>query len=442
MQDFVEHPMRRALNDELHARKFNDFEGTGRFIRYVYFMQGHDLGLLAKVNQMLTKLGLPEMGADEKFIRHDLASYALRVERHTEFMSLSLIDRDDKPCRYPTTQAFDEAAFPHLPFEDIAAFGHPLFHAMWLEIQTMPKSLPDAQQMQDYLGGRAIAASQVSAKGAHLYCNFDIDDAGYSRMVLLNDQIASHRMGRFIQRAIELETYRLLALLSLPKVKAHAPDLDQIEVTLRSATNALADMHRASDSDGQTTEADRLLSQLTALAAQLEQIHSQTSYRFAASAAYQDIVTARLAAMNTSRLDGFQSIRGFLDKRMMPAMQTATAFAARMERLSQRIAQAGQLQRSQTELVLQKQNRDLLVSMNKRTSAQLRLQQTVEGLSIAAVTYYAVSLVGYLAGGAPLAEWGLEKTLIQALSVPVIAFLAWQNIKRVSRALASRPPQD
>ena len=127
---------------------------------------------------------------------------------------------------------------------------------------------------------------------------------------------------------------------------------------------------------------------------------------------------------------------------MTPAMQTAAAFAARMERLSQRIAQAGQLQRSQTELVLQKQNRDLLVSMNKRTSAQLRLQQTVEGLSIAAVTYYAVSLVGYLAGGAPLAEWGLEKTLIQALSVPVIAFLAWQNIKRVSRALASRPTQD
>ena len=441
MQEFIEHPMRRALNDELHARKFNDFEGTGRFIRYVYFMQGHDLGLLAKVNQMLQKLGLPEMGPDEKFIRHDLASYALRDERHTEFMSLSLIDRDDKPRPYPTTQAFDEAAFPHLPFEDIAAFGHPLFHAMWLEIQTMPDSLPDAEQMQSYLGGRAISASQVSAKGAHLYCNFDIDGAGYSRMLLLNDQIASHRMGRFIQRAIELETYRLLALLSLPKVKAHAPDLDKIEAALRSATNALADMHQAND-DTQTTDADQLLSQLTALAAQLEQIHSQTSYRFAASAAYQDIVTARLTAMNTSRLDGFQSIRGFLDKRMTPAMQTAAAFAARMERLSQRIAQAGQLQRSQTELVLQKQNRDLLVSMNKRTSAQLRLQQTVEGLSIAAVTYYAVSLVGYLAGGAPLAEWGLEKTLVQALSVPVIAFLAWQNIKRVSRALASRPNQD
>ena len=87
--------------------------------------------------------------------------------------------------------------------------------------------------------------------------------------------------------------------------------------------------------------------------------------------------------------------------------------------------------RTQTELVIQRQNRDLLKSMDERAKHQLRLQQMVERLSIAAVTYYGVGLVGYVATSLPIAEWGLSLTDIKAVSVPVIAFSVWAAIRRV-----------
>lgn len=434
---YNEHPLRRVLSDELHARKFNNFTGTGRFIRFIYFTQGDDRTLLADINKLLKSLKLREMAQDEKFIRLDAAQFAVRVERHTEFMSLSLIDVDGSPKTGVTAAHFDEAAYPHLPFDKIKQISHPLFHAIWLEICKIPKKRPSYDQMEEVLAGRSVAGDVISSGGGMLYASFDIDHKGYSRMAIMNDAIADYRMGRVIQRVIEMETYRLMALLSLPKVKYHAPSLDKVEASLREATANLAQVYKGGHQT--VVEADKLLSQLTALAADTEEIYSQTSYRFAASLAYQDIVSARIASLKSSRLDGFQSIGGFLDKRMMPAIQSVQAFSLRMEQLSVRIARAGQLQRSQTELALQKQNRDLLTSMDQRTSAQLRLQQTVEGLSIAALTYYGVGLVGYVADGA---DFGLETKIIKAVAVPVIASIAFLMIRRVRHVLGGQQTRD
>ena len=434
-----EHPLRRMLNDELHARKFNDFPGSGRFIRYVYFTQGDDKHLLGDINKLLQKLSLRKMADDEKFIRLEADNFAVRVERHTEFMSLSLIDVDDKIQKGLSAKSFDEASYPHLPFQLIKTLSHPVFHAMWLEISIAQKKKPTAQVMEQALQGRSVAGVNISSGGGQLYASFDIDNDGYSRMALMNEEIADNRMGRVIQRVIEMETYRLMSLLSLPKVKHHSPALDKIETELRVLTGALALAQRQEGAPEQMQDADALLTKLTNLASDIEHIYSETSYRFSASFAYQDITDARIASLKASRLDGFQSIGGFLAKRMMPAIQSMTAFSRRMDHLSQRISHAAQLQRSQTELSLQKQNRDLLTSMNKRTYAQLRLQQTVEGLSLAALTYYGVGLVGYVAEAT---SFGISSTAIKALSVPIVAASVYIVIRRAKRALASAKDQD
>jgi uncharacterized membrane-anchored protein len=69
--------------------------------------------------------------------------------------------------------------------------------------------------------------------------------------------------------------------------------------------------------------------------------------------------------------------------------------------------------------------------MNQRASAQLRLQQTVEGLSVMAISYYAVGLVGYLLK--PLAELapGLNVALLVAVITPLTILAAWYTIRRV-----------
>ena len=81
--------------------------------------------------------------------------------------------------------------------------------------------------------------------------------------------------------------------------------------------------------------------------------------------------------------------------------------------------------------MIQRQNRDLLQSMDQRAKHQLRLQQTVERLSIAAVTYYGVGLVGYIASSLPIDNWGLSLAHVKGLSVPLIAIAVWLAIRKM-----------
>ena len=158
-----------------------------------------------------------------------------------------------------------------------------------------------------------------------------------------------------------------------------------------------------------------------------------TSYRLSATKAYQEIFLARVSGLNMSRLDGFQSIPGFLNRRMLPAMQTCIAFGERLNSVSERVARAGSLLRAQTETMIQNQNTALLASMDKRASTQLRLQQTVEGLSVIAGTYYGVRLVEYIATTIPSQYLPLAITQIKALSVPIVALFIYTIIHQATR---------
>ena len=146
--------------------------------------------------------------------------------------------------------------------------------------------------------------------------------------------------------------------------------------------------------------------------------------------------------MQLTRLSGFQGVRGFLDRRMTPAMDSCTAFSERLASLSQRINRAGALLRTQTELVIQRQNRDLLKSMDQRARHQLRLQQTVERLSIAAVTYYGVGLVSYIAVSLPIDQWGLSLSHIKAGAVPIIALAVWIAVRKVKETVKTIDQRD
>jgi uncharacterized membrane-anchored protein len=80
------------------------------------------------------------------------------------------------------------------------------------------------------------------------------------------------------------------------------------------------------------------------------------------------------------------------------------------------------------------QNRSLLESMDRRAGLQLRLQKTVEGLSIVAISYYAVGLVGYVAY--PFAEaLGLGKGLVLAVATPVVVLAVTVFVRRLRREL-------
>ena len=100
------------------------------------------------------------------------------------------------------------------------------------------------------------------------------------------------------------------------------------------------------------------------------------------------------------KVEGLPTWSSFLARRMAPAMRTCATTEERQTNLSEKLARAANLLRTRVDVELERQNRDLLKSMNERTRLQLRLQTTVEGLSVAAVSYYVVGLFGYLVKGA------------------------------------------
>ena len=429
--------LRQGLSEELHARAFYDFDGAGRFIRFVYLVGNDDSAVLNYVNDYLRSRALSPVQAAEKFYRIELDGFALRVERHTEFLTISFVEKGLKVQTGISKDAFREASLPHMPFAWARNAPTAVFHAIWVEVGGRPPTKLQQSDMLQVLDSRAVASNNFSDAAAQVHFAFDIDSAGYSRVVVFNKSIEAIRMGRIVQRIVEVETYRLLSLLGLATVKACSTRLTDIEEVLNGLTNDLA--NEIKKPDGQVQQ---LLTVLSSQAADVEDIYSRTSYRLSATKAYLGILTGRLERMQLTRLSGFQGVRGFLDRRMTPAMDSCTAFSERLASLSQRINRAGALLRTQTELVIQRQNRDLLQSMDQRAKHQLRLQQTVERLSIAAVTYYGVGLVGYIAVSLPIDQWGLSLSYIKAGAVPIIALAVWMAVRKVKETLTTVAPSD
>lgn len=62
------------------------------------------------------------------------------------------------------------------------------------------------------------------------------------------------------------------------------------------------------------------------------------------------------------------------------------------------------------------------------------LQQTVEGLSVAAISYYVVGLLAYLLKGIPGVHDKVARELAMAVLAPVVLFAIWWTVRRIRRA--------
>jgi uncharacterized membrane-anchored protein len=179
---------------------------------------------------------------------------------------------------------------------------------------------------------------------------------------------------------------------------------------------------------------DETLSQLLSIAADLENLMAQTSFRFGATGAYEAIVNQRISVMREERYEGRQTFSEFMMRRFDPAMRTVNSTERRLQSLTDRALRAGNLLRTRVDVERSAQNQDLLESMDQRAALQLRLQKTVEGLSVVAISYYAVNLMVYLA--APLAEQtGLGKTWLTGMVVLPVVALVWWTVRRIRSAV-------
>lgn len=277
---------------------------------------------------------------------------------------------------------------------------------------------------------------KVKSGPAVVASDFRSDEQGFVRILVCNDGLSPGRLGALVQRVLEIETYRTLALLGLPAALALAPSVDRIG---RRLVEVLEEMQGA---EGLKLN-NHLLDELTELASSLERGAAGSLFRFGAGRAYNEIVQSRLAVIEGGEVGGYPTWSSFLARRMAPAMRTCATMEDRQANLSIKLARAADLLRTRVDVELEEQNSNLLRSMNERTRLQLRLQSTVEGLSVAAIGYYVVSLFGYVAKGAH--DYGLhvDPSLATAAFVPVAVGVIWiiiHNIRMRHLKNDSRPP--
>lgn len=142
-------------------------------------------------------------------------------------------------------------------------------------------------------------------------------------------------------------------------------------------------------------------------------------FRFGASRAYNELVQSRLSIVEGEGVADYPTWSAFLARRMAPAIRTCATMEERQANLSDKLARAADLLRTRVDVEIEQQNRDLLRSINERTRQQLRLQSTVEGLSVGAIGYYVVSLFAYLAKGAQDVGLHVEPASVTAAFVPI-----------------------
>ncbi len=411
---FAVHPLRDLVVGEVHARPFRPVEAP-RVLHHLAFQSDAD-GEIDYLARFCKAHGVLPPGPGARHHVMTLGGAELRWERHTEFttMTLSVTPPPDDPFAAPNISSL--AAFlPNPP--------GPLIVATRLALVTLDGDLPDLE-MFDH---SSLCVTRADAGGAVVATDFRPDPSGFTRILIANATLPAARTGALVQRMLEIETYRTLVLLGLPEAQRIRPVLDRIEQELVGLTERMK-------SESGLALSRELLERLVALAAEVEAETAGTAYRFGATRAYSDLVEQRLSAIIENRVAGFGSIAGFLARRMNPAVSTCEMVERRLAQLSEKLARTANLLRTRVDIELESQNRDLLQSMNRRARMQLRLQQTVEGLSVAAVSYYVVGLIGYLVkGGEKGFQLPFDPAIATAATVPFVVLLVWFVVRRIRR---------
>ncbi len=421
-----EHPRRRELNDEVHARPPESLATPCDLSYIVRAPQRGDNAVppIEKLNDLLAAFDVDGPVAATKHFTTMLGDVKLRWESHTEYNRYTLLN--DAVGLTP----FDRMPANVLPEAWLESLGHELLVAVHAQVIRMPDWREKIDAISErYFAGNVLVGSRVADGRGVALTDLRIHEDGFSRFVLINEDMTEQQTGRFVQRLFEVETYRMMALLALPVAQQLSPVLDESERELTEIGKALVET--------EDNQEDILLERLTRLSAGSQHSHLRSSYRFSAADAYYEIVQQRIAELRESRIIGLQTFEEFTARRLAPAVKTYRAVSRRQQSILEQMARATKLLSTRIDIARQRQNQRLLESMNRRVKTQLRLQATVEGLSVAAVTYYVSGLVLYLAKSAVEIGLNVNPAIVTGASVPLVALVVYLGVHRLREKISA-----
>jgi uncharacterized membrane-anchored protein len=425
MPQIADHPLRFELANELHARPFPVAQAPGRAaflaIKPGQNAAGRDRAAdMAHLTALLDRFAAPHPEPDATHYFGQIGKHQLKWESHTEFVTYTILGAGvaDTP--------FDAATFQLFPEDWLHAAPGTRVTSALIRIDVAKDDDQIIADTDDWFVPESLAISRVLDDELVIAGDFRIDPAGHMRFAIFSrPTVGKRRIGRVVQRLCEIETYKAMSMLGLSRARSLGAPMGAIDGKL---AQLIADLR------GANADAEAQLNALLDVSAELESIAAQSSFRFGATEAYETIVNQRIQVLREARFAGRQTFGEFMMRRYNPAMRTVASTQLRLKSMSDRALRAGDLLRTRVDVERSAQNQALLTSMDRRADLQLRLQHTVEGLSIVAISYYALNLVLYIAG--PL-QYALEisKVTLAAVATPIVVVCVWAALRRIRKHL-------
>jgi uncharacterized membrane-anchored protein len=379
----MDHPLRSELSGELHARPFLKISTAVSLEHFAVHVErdSHTQFHEALLQTLCYDAGIarPTDGVTH-YATQLRCGRQLKWERHTEFSTFTFV----APRHH--NRYFDaETSTTTLPSAWLEKMAGTRIVAVRMELLTSGEAGIGRDDLSRWFDGPIVVGSRVMG-GGKVFCDWTVRSDGFMRFLVIDDDFREAQSGRLLQRIHEIETYRMMALLALPVARKMARDLDDINSLLQALMRRLEETGALTDDAG-------LLLELTHLAVRIESLAGHGS-RFSASRAYEMLVHTRIQELREERIEGMPTIAEFMERRFAPAMQTCRSVWNRHEQTAQRVARAVDLLRTRVNLSQEKDVTSMLAGMERTASHQLHLQHAVEGLSVAAISYYVLSLAG------------------------------------------------
>ena len=422
-------PLRITLHNEVHARPAARVR-LPALITHVAVLNANATREqeCEHLRRLPGQQALPLDSLHGNFLRLRFEGYTVKWERHTEFTRYSIVQPLPAAALLGASEPellADLVVTPEwlrgIPGRTVAAMQMAMLHGDLGDERAL------MGQAQAWFGGRTVVASQMGNGHSWAVTEFRVGADGFERMLVIAPlDMSETRASRVSQRLLEIETYRLMALRGLPVAKKLAPLLAEAEGALADITARLE--HKAASDQ-------ELLDTLVSLAARVERATAEHMYRFSATRAYDALVGQRITELREKAIPGTQTIGEFMQRRLSPAIATVAATAQRLASLSERVSRTSALLRTRVDIATEAQNQLLLEKLTRGQELQLRLQSTVEGLSIAAIYYYVISLLLYGGKAAKAAGAPVNPEMLAGALIPLVLWLVWRNIRRIHAKL-------
>ena len=412
------HPLRNELYNELHSRPFQVLPTPARVTQMAVLttpeQRQQQFRHLQELHRML---GQPAPEHEAGCFEHTLGSLRVRREMHMEFASYTFIN-----LAASNKAPFTETGITPLPEGWLEQLSGTVIAAFHLEIRpAADETGGDLDYVRKHFEGMRLVGSSPQEGAARVWGTFRLHSDGFGRFMVMNHHMSDSQLGRLTQRLMEIETYRLMSLLALPVARKITPSLNDMDEKLAVITQSLA--------ENQNVDEEKLLAQLTNIAARIEAFRAHSTFRFSATRAYHRLVLTRLEELREDELSGHLTLTEFMTRRLTPAVKTCEAVNERLEDLSRRVDRASEMMRTRVELAIQSQNQQLLSSMDRRSRIQLMMQHTVEGFSVVAISYYLIGLLKLGLDALKGTGLPINESLVTALAIPVVMVLVFIGIR-------------